>query len=96
MSDVQFHIEGKTYDLDDFEFGELEWLEDHVGGSLMGNDGENLFSMKAMLGFVYLIRRRDNPDFTLDDARKIKLSTVQTDGEDESAEKPKRPTKPRA
>jgi hypothetical protein len=89
--DITISIEGKTYDLDDFELGDLEWLEEHVGRPLMEENA--MFSMKAMVGFVYLIKRRENPQFTLDEARQIKLSVL---GEDEAGEeKParKRPTK---
>jgi hypothetical protein len=96
LSDIQIQIEGSSYDLDEFEIGELEWLEDHVGGSLAS--GDTLFSMKAMVGFVYLIRKRENPEYTLDDARKVKLSAVGPDDEEpegEAAEPKKRPTKPR-
>jgi len=85
-------LEGKAYKLDDFELGELEWLEDELGGSL--NDREVLGSMKAAVRLAYVIKRRDNPEFTLEDARKLKLS-VFNDADEEAepaAGKGKRPT----
>lgn len=86
-------LDGKEYEIDDFELGELEWLEDHIGHPL---DGEDLVSIKAMVGLVYLIKRRDDPEFTLDDARKVKMGTLGP-SDDDTEEKPskKRPTKAR-
>ncbi len=69
--EMTIQFDGKTYSIDAFELGELEWLEDELGVPL---DEINPNSMKAAVRFVYLIKRRDNPDFTLDDARKLKLS----------------------
>jgi hypothetical protein len=93
--DITITMEGKTYDLDDFELGDLEWLEEHVGRPLM--DDNAMFSMKAMVGFVYLIKRQENPQFTLDEARKIKLRVLgdadEPDSEDEAKPARKRPTK---
>jgi hypothetical protein len=73
-------LDGKEYALDDFELGELEWLEEELGDL---DDMANMASMKAAVRFVYVIKRRDNPGFTLDDARKLKLSVFdepQTNG----------------
>lgn len=91
---ISIQIEGKSYDLDDFELGDLEWLEEHVGGPLA--DENVLTSMRSLVGFVYLIKRRDNPKFTLEEARKIKMGALDPDAADESTPaKPagKRPTK---
>jgi len=85
---IKIHVEGKVYDLDDFELGELEWLEEEMG-DLSPN---TLKTVKAAVRFVTLIKRRDNPSFSLEDARKLKLTVF--DDPDE-AKKP-RPTKPRA
>lgn len=69
-SELEIQFDGKTYAVEDFELGELEWIEDELGGSL----GEiDLSSMKAAVRFVTVIKRRDNPDFTLDEARKLTL-----------------------
>ena len=87
--DVKVHIDGKAYDLEDFELGDLEWLEDFLGAPL--NDGNALNSMKAAVGFVYIVKRRDNPDFTIDDARKVKLASIDAPAEPAPA-KP-RPTR---
>jgi hypothetical protein len=89
---LQFTLEGKAYDIDDFSLGDLEWLEDHIGMPL--SDERALSSMKTMVGFVYLVKKRDDPGFTLDQAREVKLSVLDADdnaGGDGA--KPKRPTK---
>ena len=77
MADVMtIQLEGKSFSLDQFELGELEWLEDELGVSL---DEINPASMKTAVRFVYLIKRRENPDFTLDDARKLRLEVFADD-----------------
>ena len=91
---VSISVEGQKYSLDDFELGDLEWLEDFLGQPLM-TEG-SFASMKAMVGFVYLIKRREDPAFTLEQARHVKLTAVEPseDGEPESEPEPaQRPTK---
>lgn len=88
MSDITINIDGHKYDLDDFELGELEWLEDYIGKPL--SDAGALSSMKTAVGFVYIVKHREDPDFTVDQARKIKLAAIE--GDDEPV-KPKRPTR---
>ena len=78
-------VNGKQYDLDDLELGELESLEDFMGAPI----GEmSLGSIKATLYLVFLIKRRDNPEYTLDDARREKFVSVKWGGEDEDANTP--------
>jgi hypothetical protein len=89
---VKVHIDGKAYDLEDFELGELEWLEEYIGASL--NDDDALRSMKTAVAFVYLLKKRDDPEFTIEQARKIKLSVfdeAETNGNGKPAKR--RPTK---
>lgn len=87
---LTFHLEGKTYPIDDFEIGELEWLEDELGCSL---DEVNFGSMKAVLRIIVLIKRRENPEFSMDEARKMKLSIF--DEAEEDTGNGSRPTKAR-
>lgn len=89
-ADLAVIVDGKQYDIDDFELGELEWLEEHIGAPLM--DGESVFTIKAMVGFVYLVKKRENPDFTLDEARKVKMGTLGP-AEEKKPAGAKRPTK---
>jgi hypothetical protein len=91
---LQFTIDGKSYDIDDFSLGDLEWLEEHIGMPLA--DEGALASMKTMVGFVYLIKKQENPQFTLEEARQVKLRTLdaaETSAKDEGTPSAKRPTK---
>lgn len=90
MSDsMTIQLEGKSYAIEDFELGELEWLEDELGAPL---DELKASSMKVAVRFVYLIKKRDNPGFTLDDARKLNLR-VFDEPEEEKPATGKRPTR---
>jgi hypothetical protein len=76
-------VNGKQYDLDDLELGELEALEDFMGAPI----GElSLGSIKATLYLVYLIKRREDPGYTLDSARGEKFVSVKWGGDDEEAD----------
>lgn len=86
-------IDGTEHALDDFELGDLEWLEEYLGRPL--SDGAALNTMKAAVGLVYLVKRREDDSFTIEDARKVKMSAL---GEPESEmdsepDAQKRPTK---
>jgi hypothetical protein len=78
-------IDGKSYRLDDFTLGELEWLEDELSLSFGDLDSPSpvvrveaestISSMKAIVRFVYLVRKRDEPTLTLDDVRSLPMKT---------------------
>jgi hypothetical protein len=88
--DLSITLDGKSYSFDDFELGDLEWLEEYTGRPLSDT---TLTSMKAAVGFVYLIKRRDDPSFTIEQARKLKLNIFKdAEVEAEPAKKP-RPTR---
>ncbi len=87
---VKVHIEGKAYDLEDFELGDLEWLEDFIGAPL--SDQEALNRMKTAIGFVYLVKRREDPEYTIDQARKVKLAAIDAPEEEPETPARKRPT----
>jgi hypothetical protein len=78
-------VNGKAYDLDDLELGELEALEDFMGAPIVEL---SLGSVKATLYLVYLIKRRDDDKYTLDDARREKFVSVKWGGEDEDDNSP--------
>jgi hypothetical protein len=73
-SENSITIEGVDYSIDDFELGDLEWLEDFIGKPLTNLN--NLNSVKASVGLIYVIKRRENPAFTIDDARKTKMTAI--------------------
>ena len=68
---MQFYLDGKAYELEDMELGDLEYLEEELGDL---DDPQVMRSMKAAVRIVYVIKRQQEPDFTLEDARKLKLT----------------------
>ena len=81
---LTFHLEGNTTTIDDFTLGELEALEDYCGDSL---DKINFASMKVAVFIVYLLKKREDTEYTLEQARELKLSIF------DEAETEKRPTR---
>ena len=75
MSNVlgTIYIAGKDYTLDDLTLGEIEEFETAMGTTMAAVD---LTSAKALVHLVYLVMRRENPEYTMDDARQIKLVEV--------------------
>lgn len=75
-------VNGKAYDLDDLELGELEAMEEFMGAPIGQLD---LGSIRATIYLVYLIKRREHEDYSLDDARAEKFVSVKWgDEEDEN------------
>lgn len=85
-------FDGKEYALDDFTLGEIEQVEDFLGSPL---DEAPVSSMKFAIGFVTVLKQRENPDHSYDDTRKLKLSVFNVpDGPEENrAQRRARPTK---
>lgn len=73
-------VDGTAYALGDLELGELGELEDHVG---LPMDAISFGSAKVIAYVIYLVRRRDNPKYTLDDASHIKISAITSDAPDD-------------
>ena len=91
-SGITVTLEGKQYALDNFSLGDLEWLEEYLGTTL--DDEDAMKSMKAAVGFVFIIKRQEDPGFTIEQARNAKLSVF--DEPAPNGHKPKakrRPTK---
>lgn len=84
---MQVTVGGETFSIDDFELGELEWAEDQIGMDL-----DDATSMKQALCFVAIVKRRENPGYTMDDARKEKLTVFDAPEQAENGT-PGRPTK---
>lgn len=71
-----------TVDLDpnDLTLGEIEDLEGAGGvpfGVLMKQLDEQTFSSRALTALVWVAMRRKDPDFTLEDARRVKIGQVE-------------------
>jgi hypothetical protein len=87
---LKFAIEGKEYSVDnDFALGELEWLEEYVGQPLTSPGAFD--TIKAAVGVIFLVKKREDPSFTIEQARGLNMSALAP------VEPPKkRPTKPAA
>ena len=80
--------------LDDMELGEIADLEDATDqpiAQLLRQFETNNFTASSLIGITWLILRRDDPDATLEDARKVKLTELagDTDDDDEDDSDPK-------
>lgn len=66
--------------LEKLTLGEIEEFENYTGLSL-GEIGEQFqdgnIKTSQVIFIIYLMNRRENPDYTLEDARKIPLAEVE-------------------
>lgn len=72
---IRIAIDGKTHEInpDDLELGEIEVIEDAVDKPI----GEVDFSrIKAVRALVYVIVHRDDPAFTMDDAKAMRSGAL--------------------
>lgn len=75
-----------TLDPDALTFGDMEDFESFTGQPLMdtftkiGDDGRiSGLGAKAVLGIIWVCGRASNPEFTLDDARKVRVSEIEVE-----------------
>jgi hypothetical protein len=62
--------------LDDIELGELETIEDVAGAEAVEAMMAGRMTAKAVVAVAYVVKRRENPAFTIEDARKIKVNAL--------------------
>lgn len=69
---------GEVWEIDPntLTLGELEEIEEISGRPVAAELGRGTPSMRTLIGVVYVMKRRADPTFTLDDARAIQISTV--------------------
>lgn len=81
-STVRFKLEGNTYEIDPehLRFGEIEELEVYFDAAYDEIDFE---SMRGVMFLLYLARKRVEPAFSLDDMRKIDISSFEQVDESE-------------
>lgn len=72
-------------DVNDLTLGEVEFFEQESGLSL-GDLQDGKMTAKAVIALVCLVKRRTEPDFTMDDARKVKLSEFDVTADPTTAE----------
>lgn len=68
--------------LDDMELGELEQIEEIAGPEASQLMMAGRMTAKALIAVAFVVKRRDNPDFTLEDARAIKVTALKQPDDD--------------
>jgi len=62
-----------TFDWEDLTLEEIEFLEEYTGLSIDSMDIDGRPKGKLLVAMAYIARRRDDPDFTVEQARKMKI-----------------------
>lgn len=63
-------------DLEAMTLGELETIEEVAGPEAAKAMMTGQMSAKALLAVAYVVRRRDDPAFTIEDARSLKITAL--------------------
>ena len=63
-------------DVNELTLGEVEELEELTGMAIEDFGPGMKFTAKIAVAFVYITQKRINPDYTIEDARKVKLAEV--------------------
>lgn len=79
------------FDVNNLTLGEMEDFEEAVGASVFEVLAQGKITTKALIAFVWLTKRRDDENYTLEDARKVKVSSVEWTGADEEEDKDEDP-----
>lgn len=75
MSDAEY----LDINLDDLTIAEIETMEDVIGGPIDEAFKEGRPRGKALRALGYVIKRRTNPEFTLEDAGNLHIRMNDTD-----------------
>jgi hypothetical protein len=65
-----------NFNIDDLDLGELCDLEDVAGADAVTGLGQGRLSAKGILAVVWIVNRRTDAAFTLEDARKVKVTSI--------------------
>ena len=74
----EFQVDGESYDVDDLTFSELREYRKLIR-QLSGEDDLSIYvaePMDRLPALVYLIRKRGNPSYTLEEASTLKIGDV--------------------
>jgi hypothetical protein len=69
------------FDVNDLTLGEIETIEEIVGHDVLRELGRGTPGVKTLLAVVYVIKRRSDPDVTLDDVRGLKVNMLRLGGQ---------------
>lgn len=73
MSESNGHV---VIDLNTLTLGDLEAVEEVVGGDVLRQISGGSPSPKALVALVWVVKRKADPAYTLDDARSVPLVKV--------------------
>lgn len=81
MAEEEIVVNGTVVDLDDFTFREQRELKRVIREEILGEpdadvDEDSLAMAEFMPAAVYVYMRRDNPEFTLDQALDLKYKDI--------------------
>jgi hypothetical protein len=82
-------IDGAEFDIGDLDLDDIEFIEDYTGSSFGDLDWTRAKTLKAV---AFVVLRRQRPEFTIEDAGKIKL--VSFEAKEDKAPAPADPTEP--
>lgn len=71
--------ESLKFDPEDLTIGEMEDLEQAAGksfGEIIRDFRTDMFSVSTIKAIVWVVKRRDDPGFTLEQAREVKASLL--------------------
>ncbi len=60
-------------DLDAMTLGELEAIEEVAGAEAVKSMMAGQMTAKALIAVAYVVKRRDHPEFTLEDAKALRV-----------------------
>lgn len=73
--------------LDDFTLGEIDMIENITGASIGSVAGEDKPQARFLMAMATVMKKREDPSFTLEDASKLRMTELQeiigTDDEEE-------------
>lgn len=64
------------FDVNSLTLGEVEEMEEILGREVMKELGQGDPSVKTLVVLVYVMKRRDNPEYTMADARQVKVAMI--------------------
>lgn len=77
-------------DFEDITLGEIEEIEDYAGLPIqMIGDMNKVGTHKLRIALAWIVKRRENPKFSIEDAKKMKASELLNimGGDDDEAKK---------
>jgi hypothetical protein len=69
------------FDVNELTLGEIETIEEIVGRDVLRDLARGTPGGKTLVAVVYVIKKRTDPDVTLDDVRGLKVNALRLSGQ---------------